>query len=294
LFRSGTVGIVGRPNVGKSTLLNLLVGEKIAAVTDKPQTTRHRILGIRNLKEGQILFVDSPGIHKPHKGLNAQMVETARQVLFDADLLLFVTEARETIVPADRQILSMIRRTPFILVLNKIDLISSERLLGVIELYRREFNTEEIFPISARRGKGVERLLNLVVQRLPEGAAGYPEDQLTDATERFLASEVIREKATLLTYEEVPYSLAVVIEEYREPREEDSKKLVRIRASIVVEKESQKAILIGKGGEKIKKIGIEARKELEGRLGQQVFLELFVRVDPGWTEDPQKVREHLS
>ncbi len=294
-FKSGYVAIVGRPNVGKSTLLNALIGEKLAAVTDKPQTTRHRILGIRSSSEGQILFLDMPGIHRPHKSLNEYMVEVARTSLEAADLILLVVEPGDRILSDDRNIVELIRarRKPHLLVINKADTVGQDRLLPMIAMYEQQFQPAVILPVVASRGRGVEGLIQEILQRLPEGPAYYPEDQISDLNDRFLASETVREKAFTLLRQEIPYSLAVEIEQYEEPKEGDPKPIVRIRASIIVEKESQKGIVIGKGGEMIKKIGTLARQELEERLGQKVFLELFVRVEPDWTQDPQKVKEFI-
>lgn len=294
MFKSGYVAIVGRPNVGKSTLLNALVGEKIAAVTDKPQTTRHKILGIKTSKEGQLLFLDTPGIHKPHKSLNESMMEAARRATDEVDLFLFMVEPDGRRLAQDRQVFELIRpkRKPIFLLINKIDTVGPDRLLPLIKEYDRTFHPEAIFPISATRKKGLKEIENLVFKKLHEGPAYFPEDQVSDITERFIASEVIREKAMELLREEIPYALAVVIEAYQEPK--DAKRAVRVRASLVVEKESQKGIVIGKGGSMIKRIGQRARQELERRLGVHLFLELFVRVEPDWTKDPSKVREFVG
>ncbi|MBI2500377.1 MAG: GTPase Era [Deltaproteobacteria bacterium] len=293
VFKSGYIGIVGRPNVGKSTLLNLLVGQKIAAVTEKPQTTRHRILGIRTLPEGQLLFIDTPGIHRPHKNLNEYMMQVTRAALEDVDLFLFLVEPTPRILGEDRRIYEMLsdKRKPVLLIINKVDTVSKDSLLPLISRYHEDWKPVAVVPFCALEENGLENLQQEILRYLPEGPPYYPEDQVSDLSERFIASEVIREKVTLLTREEVPYSVAVEIESYEEPKEADVKKVVRIRASIVVEKDSQKGILVGKGGSMIKKIGQEARLEMEKRLGTKVFLELFVRVEEGWTKDPRKLKE---
>lgn len=292
-FRSGFIAIVGRPNVGKSTLLNALIGEKLAAVTDKPQTTRHRILGIKTLPGGQLLFVDTPGLHKPRKSLNEMMVEIAQSSIDDVDLILFVIEPDWPVRPDDTEILQQIfaKKKRVILVINKVDRVLKTTLLPLIESYHRSFPLESIVPISAKKGSGLLELEKIVLERLPEGPHYYPDDQTTDLTERFLATEVIREKAMDFLREELPYSLAVVIDSYQEPKPGDRKKVVRIEASLVVERESQKGIVIGEKGSFIKRIGEAARQELEQRLGEQVFLKLLVRVKADWTQDPQKVKE---
>ncbi|MBI2083956.1 MAG: GTPase Era [Deltaproteobacteria bacterium] len=292
-FKSGYIAIVGRPNVGKSTLLNAFLGQKIAAVCDKPQTTRHRILGIKTTAEGQMLFVDMPGIHRPHKSLNEYMMDVARAALDEVDLFLFVVEPSKKTLHNDHQVFEMIqhRKKPIFLVINKTDHTSRDALLPIIESYHQEFHPDEIFPISATRQKGLEALEKEILKKLPEGPLYFPEDQVSDLPDRFIVAEMIREKITALTREEVPYSVTVQIESYQEPKEGDSKKLVRIQAAIIVEKDSQKGILIGKKGEMIKKIGTEARIEVEKHLGLKVFLELFVRVEENWTKDPKKVKE---
>lgn len=293
MFRSGYIAIIGRPNVGKSTLLNALIGQKIAAVTNKPQTTRHRLLGIKTTPQCQMLFVDTPGIHRPHKSLNEYMMAVAHTALEEVDLFLFVVEPSKKFLHNDSLVFELIqhRGKPVFLVINKTDHISRDALLPMIELYHREFHPDEIFPVSATRGTGLEALEKKILEKLPEGPLYFPEDQVSDLPDRFIVAEMIREKVTALTWEEVPYSVTVQIESYQEPGEEDAKKIVKIQAAIVVEKSSQKGILIGKGGEMIKRIGTEARKEIEKHLGLKVFLELFVRVEENWTKDPKKVKE---
>ena len=292
-FKSGYIAIVGRPNVGKSTLLNALIGEKLAAVTDKPQTTRHRILGIKTTSAGQLLFLDMPGIHRPHKTLNEYMVAVARTALEEADLFLFVVEPQSHLLADDRAVFALIRKQgkPVILAINKSDKAGHDALLPVMAMYQQEFLPAAIVPTVATRGTGIPELEQEILARLSEGPAYFPEDQISDVSERFLAAETIREKAMAALREEIPYSLAVEIEKYEEPKEGDRKPVIRIRASIIVEKDSQKGIVIGKGGGMLKRIGTLAREEMESRLGQKVFLELFVRVEPDWTKDPNKVKE---
>ncbi len=289
MFKSGYIAIIGRPNVGKSTLLNKLLGQKVAAVSPKPQTTRHRILGVKHLPEAQLLFLDTPGIHKPHKSLNEQMMEMAQAAIHDADLFLFMVESAllETDREIYRQILS--KKKPILLLINKVDKSGSLALIPFMEQCQSAFHPEAIIPISALSGAGCDIVETEILKRLPEGPAYFPEDQVTDQTERLIASEVVREKVMGLTQKEVPYSVTVQTETYEEPKKEGG--LTRIRAAIIVEKDSQKGILIGKGGQMIKKIGESARKDLEAQLGGKVFLELFVRVEKDWTKDPKKVRE---
>jgi GTP-binding protein Era len=293
LFKSGYIAIIGRPNVGKSTLLNALLGQKIAAVCTKPQTTRHKILGIKHLPQGQLLFLDTPGIHKPHRSLNEYMVEVARSTFEDADLFLFVIEPADEISHEDQGIYKMIqgRNKPILVVINKIDKTYKDSLLPLIQKCVTIFHPDEVIPASAVSEDGLASIEEAIVKRLPEGPAYYPSDQVTNQTERFLVSEIIREKVMELTKEEVPYSVTVLIETFQEPSETDVKKITHIRASLITEKESQKGILIGKGGQMIKKIGELSRKEIEEQLGTKVYLELFVRVEKDWSKDPKKVKE---
>src|SRR3989338_10757473 len=304
MFKSGYVAIVGRPNVGKSTLLNAFLGQKIAVVTSKPQTTRPRILGIKNLPGAQFLFLDTPGIHKPHKSLNAYMMDVAHAALDDADVFLFLIEPSSHLRTEDREIFQMItfKKKPIIVAINKVDGADHTMLLPFTDQCAHELKPAVIIPISALHGKGISDIESEIIKRLPEGPAYYPEDQVTDQTERFLACEIIREKIMELTREEIPYSVAVIIEAFEEPPSpglrppspgmgEGKKSITRIRASIICEKDSQKGILIGKGGLMLKNIGSRARKDLEEQLGTQVYLELFVRVEKEWTKDTKKVKE---
>jgi GTP-binding protein Era len=293
-FVAGFVSIVGRPNSGKSTLLNALVGEKIAIVTEKPQTTRMNIQGILNVKAqrgrpaGQIVFIDTPGVHKPDSRLNRKMMQEIHAALESRDLILLLVDATDKFGPADEQVLELVRRTgaPVFLLLNKVDRLHKEKLLPIIEHYSRLHGFQEVIPISAMKGDGLDVLVDKIIEALPQTPPYFPEDQLTDQPERFLASEIIREKVLLKTGKEVPYATAVIVERYEElPR------LTRIAAAIYCERDGQKAILIGKGGEKLKQMGTAARQELERRLGKKVFLELFVKVKPGWRQSAAFVEE---
>ncbi len=289
-FRSGFVSIIGRPNVGKSTLLNRILGDKIAITSDKPQTTRNRVQGICNRSDDQIIFIDTPGIHHPRSSLNRYMVETALAALKGVDVILFLAEANATSANRERQILDILKdaEVPVILVFNKIDLVAKEALLEVIASFVPLHPFREIIPVSALNGDGVERLVDLVCRFLPEGPRYFPEDILTDQPERFIVAEIIREKVFRMTRDEVPYSVAVVVESFKE-REDGG--LISISATINVERDSQKGIIIGKKGDMLKKIGIQARKDIEGLLGSKVFLELFVRVRKDWSESKQMLKE---
>jgi GTP-binding protein Era len=281
-MKSGFVSIVGRPNSGKSTLLNHLVGEKVSIVTDKPQTTRRVVRGIVTRPEGQIVFLDTPGVHKPVFRMNEHMMKAVRDSLTDVDLVLLIVDASAPFGRGDEFTLELLKglTKKKLLLLNKIDLIEKKNLLPLIDRYSKTGNFEEIIPISAVTGENLENLITQIVKQLPEGPMFYPEDQITDQPERAIAAEMIREKLIALTEEEMPYSTAVVIDRF----EEDGK-LYRIYASIFVERDSQKGIIIGKGGSKLKQVGSEARKELESFLGRKVFLELHVKVKKNWRDD---------
>jgi len=285
-FKSGFISILGRPNVGKSTLFNCLVGEKIAIVTEKPQTTRNRILGIKNVGGGQFVFLDTPGLHEGRSELNQRMVQTAVAVAWDADVILFMIDSLSPPAEKDRRMLESLRGSKGVafLVINKIDLVKKENLLPIIDQYQRLHSFEKIIPICAASGEGVEILSNEILKYLPESPPYYPDDVLTDQTERFWVSEIIREKAIRHSYQEIPYSIAVTIEEFKELPERN---LDVIKGTIHVEKQSQKKIIIGKGGQRLKKIGETARKEVEAFLGRKVFLELWVNVEKNWTQDPR-------
>ncbi len=287
-FKSGFVAIIGRPNAGKSTLVNTLVGQKVAIVSPKPQTTRNRIQGILNRDDAQIVLVDTPGIHRPESALSRMMMDELQQALEGIDILCLMLDATANFGSGDKFSIQWIRRFhgPVYLLLNKVDRLAKPLLLPMIERYSKEFDFAEIFPISALTGAGCLDLVNSWLTRLPEAAAHFPQEQCTDQPERFLAAEIVREKAILATHHEVPHALAVLIDHF-----EETPKLLRIRATIYVEREGQKGILIGKGGEAIKKIGTAARKELESILGAKIFLELFVKVQPNWRENPEVVRQ---
>jgi len=286
-FRAGFVSIIGRPNAGKSTLLNALVGEKIAIVSRKPQTTRNRIQGIVNVKAakgtpaGQIVFVDTPGVHKPDSNLNRKMMHEVQEALEGRDLVLFLLDVTHKLDANDRFALQMLERAggPAFLVLTKIDLIEKTKLLPLISEYSQLHAFKEVIPISSLKKDGLQQLLQKVVNALPEGQPYFPPDQMTDQPERFIAAELIREKILRETGEELPYATTVVVERF-----EEGAKLTRISATIYCEREGQKRILIGKGGSMLKKIGTAARLDIERLLGMKVFLELFVKVEPGWRE----------
>ncbi len=296
-MKSGYVSISGRPNVGKSTLLNTILGQKISIVTEKPQTTRNRIIGIKNLPDAQIVFIDTPGIHRPRHKLGEIMVKEARDAIKDVDIVLLMVEPwghgnTPGIHPEVNDILKILRsadfsRKPVILAINKIDKIKKPELLPLIDEYNRVFNFKEIVPISALYGDGVDELLRLIVENLPEGPLYYPADQVTDQVERFIVSELIREQVMKHTEEEVPHSVALEIVDWKE-RENG---LINISANIYVERDSQKGIIIGKGGQRLKSIGTEARKNIEGLLNTKVFLELWVKVKERWRDNINVLRE---
>jgi GTP-binding protein Era len=287
-YRSGFVAIVGRPNAGKSTLLNRFVGQKIAIVTSKPQTTRNRIQGIVTRPEGQIVFIDTPGLHSADSALGRQMMREVAAALEGIDVLLLIVDASQALPTVDEMLLEKTKRFEgkTVLALNKIDRIPKAKLLPLIETYHKAYDFAGIVPISALDGDGCDKLLDEILRLLPEGEPYFPEDQVTDQPERFLAAEIVREKAMQVMYHEVPYAMAVKVEKF-----EESPKLVRIEATMYVERDSQKKILIGHKGETIKKIGTQARKELETLLGTKIFLGLFVKVVPAWRDNPQVVRE---
>ena len=288
-FKSGFVSLIGRPNVGKSTLLNFLLGEKIAIISPKPQTTRNRILGIKNLTAGQIVFLDTPGIHRSRTGLNRAMVKVALATLQEVDVVCFLIEADRPDNDENDLILEDLERVgkPVILIINKIDLVPRGNLLPIMARYSQLRSFEQIIPVSALKGDGVDILDAELLKILPEGPKFFPEDMITDLPERFLVAEFIREKVIQLTRDEIPHSAAVEVEEFKE-REE--KNLVVIKATIQVERESQKGILIGEKGRMLKEIGRLAREEIEAFLGARVFLELWVKVEKNWRDDPRALR----
>jgi GTP-binding protein Era len=279
--KSGFVAVVGRPNAGKSTLVNALVGTKVSIVTAVPQTTRNRILGIVNRPSAQIVLMDTPGIHRPLSCLNEQMMTFVRQALTERDLAVLIVDASERFGHGDEFAVGLLKeyapRT--LLALNKIDRIKKPNLLPLMQRYSQLYNFEEIMPLSALTGEGLTELLNTLVRLLPEGPQYFPPDMYTDQPERFLASEIVREKVILHTRQELPYATAVVIDDF-----EESESITRIHASIVVERDSQKPIIIGSGGDMLKQIGTEARRELERLFPPKVFLELYVKVEPHWRD----------
>lgn len=287
-FRSGFVSIVGRPNAGKSTLLNSILGEKISIVSPKPQTTRNTVRGVKNTEGAQIVFLDTPGIHKAKGLLNEFMVREAIASLKDVDAVVYLAEADRPLSGDDRYIVEAMRglRCPVILGLNKIDRIDRRLLLPLMDEYSKLFAFKELIPLSALNSEGVDLLVNTISALLPEGPRYFPEDSLTDAPERFIAAEMVREKVFLFAREEVPYSVAVVIDRF-----EEKKDIVSISATINVEKDSQKGIIIGKKGQMLKRIGTAAREDLEKLLGSRVYLELFVRVQQDWTKKPGALKE---
>ena len=284
-MKSGFVSLIGRPNAGKSTLLNRLVGSKLAIVSDKPQTTRTRILGVRNYPDAQVVFLDTPGIHRPLHRMNVRMVDTAMETIREVDVLGLVIDAAEPPGKGERFVLDLLKDAPapVFLILNKIDLIRKPRLLPMIERYQQEGRFEEIIPLSAATGENVDRLERAIIDRLPEGERLYPDDYLTDQPERFYAAEIVREKLLQFTHAEIPFASAVIVDRFEEPH--GDKPVLRLYCTIVVDRDSQKPIVVGRGGEMIKKIGTAAREELERFFATKVFLDLHVRVKSEWRED---------
>lgn len=289
-YRSGFIAIVGRPNVGKSTLLNQVLGQKISIISDKPQTTRNRILGVKHLPQAQMVFFDTPGVHKARSKLNQRFVQAALDSLQEVDLIFFLVEPDVEAGEGDLFITDYLKKidTPKILVVNKVDLFKKERVIPVLDFFSRRGSFSEMVPISALTGDNVDRLLTLALAHLPEGAPYFPEDVVTDQPVRFLAAEIIREKVIKKTREEIPYSVAVQIEDFRE---DEKKNLSSIQAVIFVEKESQKGILIGRKGGMLKEIGTAAREELEALLGAKIFLELWVKVKKDWSRNERFLKE---
>lgn len=289
-IKSGMVAIVGPPNAGKSTLLNALLGQKISIVTSKPQTTRNRIIGILNGPAYQIVLLDTPGLHKARKPLNLEMVKIAIASLTEVDAVLFLIDVSLPMPVKQAETLKYLESTtvPAILVLNKIDLLGKDQILPMIEAYRNIYPFAAIIPVSALLNNGTDLLLQELLSLLPVGPKFYPEDIPTDATERFIVAEIIREKIFLLTGQEIPYSTAVVIDSFKE---DDEKSLVTIHGTIVVEKSSQKAIIIGKKGSKLQQIGKNSRQDIEKLLGQRVLLKLWVKVHKNWTKDMRFIRD---
>jgi GTP-binding protein Era len=293
LFKAGFIGIVGPPNVGKSTLINTLIGEKISIVTPKPQTTRNRIVGIKNLPDAQLIFVDTPGIHHTRKKFNRRLVQAAQAAFRESDLVLVMVEATQA-TPEDA-FLFVVHclkdfKKPVFLLINKIDLIEKPALLPLIDVYQATFPFREIIPLSALHGSGVEQMEKFLLRYLPEGPKYYPDDLFTDQTERFMVAETIREKIFVLLQQEIPYSISVMVEEFNERRPGT----IFIRATIWVEKLSQKGILIGKEGKMLKEIGKKARKEIENLLQTKVYLELWVTVKKNWTQKEARIKQSLG
>jgi len=281
-FQSGFVSIIGRPNAGKSTLLNALVGQKVAIVADKPQTTRTSIQVVLTTAGAQIVFLDTPGIHRADSPLNKRLMDQVRNSLEERDLLLFVTDAARAFGDEDKRAVDVARRveTPVLLVLNKIDLVKEKaKLLPIIEQYKHVFEFADYLPVSASKGTGLDDLRKAIVERLPEGPAYFPEDYVTDQPERFLAAELVREKVLLATRQEVPHSVSVTVAQW-----EATPRLTRIYATVRVERDWQKAIVIGAKGAMLKRIGTLAREEMEKLFGIKIYLDLHVRVQPGWRE----------
>jgi GTP-binding protein Era len=288
-MKSGFVALIGRPNAGKSTLLNRLVGQKLAIVSDKPQTTRNRITGVRNYPDGQVVFVDTPGVHRPLHRLNVRMVDAALDALREVDAVTAVVDASEPAGGGDRHLMDILARVdkPKVLALNKVDVLDKTRLLPLIDRYSR-IGFADVVPISALSGENVDRLERVILQHLPDGEPLYDEDYLTDQHERFFVAELVREQVLEQTRAELPFSSAVVVDKFEEP---DDKGLMRLYCSILVERESQKPIVIGRGGERIKAIGTAARHELEKFFAARVFLDLRVKVRADWREDERLLDE---
>ncbi len=289
-FKSGYIAIAGAPNVGKSTLLNKMLGFKISITSRKPQTTRNRILGVVHRTSSQLVFIDTPGVHKAKSALNLRIVDTAISVMGDVDIILLLEDSTSTATESGEILIENLEKIkkPVVLALNKIDLVDKSKLPGAIIEWSSVYNFEAVVPISAKRGDGIENLLRVLEKLLPVGPPFFPEDTLTDLPERFIAAEMIRERVFRLTGQEIPYSVAVTIDSFSEKK---NKGIVRIGATIHVERDSQKGIIIGKKGSKLKQIGEEARKEIEQLIGSRVFLELFVRVDKDWSKEDRTLRQ---
>jgi GTP-binding protein Era len=290
-FKSGFISIIGRPNVGKSTFINRVIGQKIAIMSDKPQTTRNKVQGVLTTNQAQFIFIDTPGIHKPKHKLGDFMMKVAQNTLKEVDVILFMVNAEEGYGRGEEFILEKFQniKTPIFLIINKIDRIHPDKLLSVIDSYKEKYDFAEIVPISALEGNNVDHLLDVIMKYLPEGPQYYPADQVTDHPERFIITELIREKALHLTREEVPHSLAVVMEKLE--RQAD-KEIIHVMATIIVERDSQKGIVIGKQGKMLKEIGKRARVDIENLLGSKVFLELWVKVQKDWRNKASQLRDY--
>ena len=290
-FKSGFISIIGRPNVGKSTFLNRVIGQKIAIMSDKPQTTRNKVQGVLTEDDSQLIFIDTPGIHKPKHKLGEFMLKTSKNTLREVDAIMFMVNAEQKLGPGDQFIMDLLEDndTPVFLIINKIDRVHPDELLTIIERYTEKFNFAEIVPISALEGINVDNLLVTLKKYMPEGPQYYPADQVTDHPERFIISELIREKVLHLTREEIPHSVAVVIDKIK--RDEDNTDKIRVQATIMVERNSQKGIVIGKQGAMLKQVGTRARKDIEMLLGSKVYLELWVKVQKDWRNKSTHLRD---
>ena len=293
VFKSGFVTIVGRPNVGKSTFLNNVIGQKIAIMSDKPQTTRNKVQGVYTTDDAQMIFIDTPGIHKPKHKLGEFMLKVSKNALREVEAIMFMVNATQKLGAGDKYVMEMLKgtKTPVFLVVNKIDAVHPDELLNIIDSYKAEFEFAEIVPISALQGNNVQQLLDTLKKYLPEGPQYYPADQVTDHPERFIIAELIREKVLHLTRDEVPHSIAVEIEKIAK---DENKDLVRINASIIVERDSQKGIVIGKRGALLKEIGTRARKDIETSLGRKGDVELWVKVQIDWRDRASQLRDYGS
>lgn len=289
-YKSGFISIIGRPNVGKSTFLNRVIGQKIAIMSDKPQTTRNKVQGVLTNTDSQMIFIDTPGIHKPKHRLNDFMLKSAYSTFNQVDIVLFMVNAEEARGGGDNFIMERLKniKTPKFLIINKIDRIHPEALLKIITDYTSDNEFNEVVPVSAKNGNNVQELLNTIQGYLPEGPQYYPEDQVTDHPEYFVVSEFIREKVLQLTHDEIPHSVAVVVDSMQ--RNENNK--VHVYATIVVDRPSQKGIIIGKGGKMLKEIGTRARRDIEVMLGDKIFLELFVKVQRDWRDKPANLQDY--
>ncbi|GHH97036.1 GTPase Era [Neobacillus kokaensis] len=291
IYKSGFISIIGRPNVGKSTFLNRVIGQKIAIMSDKPQTTRNKVQGVLTQDDAQMIFIDTPGIHKPKHKLGDFMMKVAQNTLKEVDLILFMVNAEEGFGRGEEFIIEKFQtvNTPIFLIINKIDKVHPDELLSIIDSYKEKYSFKEIVPISALEGNNVERLLSQIKLYLPEGPQYYPADQVTDHPERFIISELIREKALHLTREEIPHSLAVRIDKIERQQGKD---IIDVMATVIVERDSQKGIIIGKKGSMLKEIGKRARVDIENLLGSKVFLELWVKVQKDWRNKMSQLREY--
>jgi GTP-binding protein Era len=289
-MKTGFVAFIGRPNAGKSTLLNRIVGHKLAIVSDKPQTTRTRIVGVKNYPDGQVVFVDTPGVHKPTHRMNVRMVALALEAMKDVDVLTLVVDAADKPGPGDRHLVGLLKdiKTPTILALNKIDRIAKPKLLPMMDRYQQAHPFAEIVPISATDGTNVDVLETLFLKYLPDGEPMYPADYVTDQPDRFFVAEIVREQVLQLTHDELPFSTAVVVDQFEEPGPD---KFATLYCTILVDRESQKPIVVGKGGSMIKNIGTAARLELERYFGSRIYLDLHVKVKSEWRDDDRTLDE---